>query len=119
MQNYYLVRKGFSGHFIMGSNQLIRVVSLLLLLFPIALRQQSVYAQNSSITTSPGQPAAINPALPHGEIVDLWPSGASGAIGNEEQDKPHLEIFGESGPGQHTAVIVCSGGGYSHLAYDK
>ncbi len=119
MQNCYLDRKGFSGHFIMGSNQLIRAVPLLLLFLPIALRQQCVYAQNPSIATSSGQPTAINPALPHGEIVYLWPSGAPGAMGNEEQDKPHLEIFGASGTGQHPAVIVCPGGGYSHLAYDK
>ena len=40
-------------------------------------------------------------------------------MGAEEQDKPHLEIFGAPGSGQHTAVIVCPGGGYTHLAYDK
>jgi len=58
-------------------------------------------------------------ALPHGQIEYLWPDGAPGAVGTEEQDKPHLEIFGASGQGQHTAVIVCPGGGYTHLAYEK
>ncbi len=119
MQNCYLDRKGSSGHFNMGSNQLIRVIPLLLLLLTAAIRHQSAYAQNPSIAPSSKQPATINLALPQGEIAYLWPSGALGAIGNEEQDKPHLEIFGASGPGRHTAVIVCPGGGYTHLAYDK
>jgi acetyl esterase/lipase len=44
---------------------------------------------------------------------------APAAVGAEEQDKPHLEIFGASGPGLRTAVIVCPGGGYTHLAYEK
>lgn len=57
--------------------------------------------------------------LPHGQIEYLWPAGAPGAVGAEEQDKPHLEIFGASGPRLHTAVIVCPGGGYTHLAYEK
>jgi acetyl esterase/lipase len=60
-----------------------------------------------------------DPALPHGQIEYLWPEGAPGAVGAEEQDKPHLEIFGGFGPGPHTAVVVCPGGGYTHLAYEK
>jgi len=64
-------------------------------------------------------PAAPDAILPHGEIQYLWPSGAPGAVGTEEQDKPHLEIFSGYGPGMHTAVIVCPGGGYTHLAYEK
>jgi acetyl esterase/lipase len=63
--------------------------------------------------------AATDEALPHGEIQYLWPAGAPGAVGTEEQDKPHLEIFGGWGPGPHTAVVVCPGGGYTHLAYEK
>jgi acetyl esterase/lipase len=57
--------------------------------------------------------------LPHGQIQYLWPEGAPGAAGTEEQDKPHLEIFLGYGPAPHTAVIVCPGGGYRNLAYDK
>lgn len=74
---------------------------------------------------APGQaaqtPAApeADPAFPHGTIAYLWPKGAPGAIGTEEQDKPRLEIFTGFGPGPHTAVIVCPGGGYTHLAYEK
>jgi acetyl esterase/lipase len=65
--------------------------------------------------------ASSNAALasPHGEIQYLWPQGAPGAVGTEEQDKPHLEVFNAPGDGPHTAVVVCPGGGYVHLAYDK
>jgi acetyl esterase/lipase len=70
---------------------------------------------------SAAQPAApaTEFAEPHGELQYLWPNGAPGAVGTEEQDKPHLEIFGGYGPGPHTAIVVCPGGGYTHLAYDK
>lgn len=62
----------------------------------------------------------LEAALPHGEIQYLWPNGAPGAVGAEEEDKPHLEIFSGAGAvNAHTAVIVCPGGGYTHLAYEK
>ncbi|MGO8759017.1 MAG: alpha/beta hydrolase [Terracidiphilus sp.] len=69
--------------------------------------------------TAPSAPATPIAALPHGQIEYLWPDGAPGAIGTEEQDKPHFEIFSGYGSGPHTAVIVCPGGGYTHLAYEK
>jgi acetyl esterase/lipase len=64
-------------------------------------------------------PAPLDPALPHGQIQYLWPDGAPGAVGSEEQDKPHLEIFTGYGPAPHTAIVVCPGGGYRNLAYPK
>ena len=64
--------------------------------------------------------AGVEAALPHGEIQYLWPNGAPGALGTLEEDKPHLEIFsGAAAVNAHTAVIVCPGGGYTHLAYEK
>jgi len=77
--------------------------------------QPAAAAQTPAATSAPVVPAA---ALPHGQIEYLWPNGAPGAVGTEEQDKPHLEIFSGYGPGPHTAVIVCPGGGYTHLAYE-
>jgi acetyl esterase/lipase len=77
-------------------------------------RGQSAPVQAAASVVSPPEPA-----LPHGEIEDLWPAGAPGAVGTEEQDKPHLEIFSGYGSGPQTAVIVCPGGGYTHLAYEK
>lgn len=76
-------------------------------------------AQSATAPSPSTAPSAVEIALPHGRIEYLWPNGAPGAAGTEEQDKPHLEIFGASGPGAHTAVIVCPGGGYTHLAYEK
>jgi acetyl esterase/lipase len=76
-------------------------------------------AQSTSATSSAATPPAAEIALPHGEIQYLWTDGAPGAVGSEEEDKPHLEIFGASGAGPHTAVIVCPGGGYRFLAYEK
>jgi len=58
-------------------------------------------------------------ALPHGDVQLLWPAGAPGAVGATDEDKPRLEIFGASGTAPHSAVIVCPGGGYTHLAYEK
>ena len=78
-------------------------------------------ARAQSAPQSPVPVAAIAPdsTLPHGEIQYLWPNGAPGAVGTEEQDKPHLEIFSGFGHAPHTAVIVCPGGGYTHLAYEN
>ncbi len=50
----------------------------------------------------------------------LWPSGAPGALGEEDADKPTITpypVTGERATG--TAVIVCPGGGYLHLSMEK
>jgi acetyl esterase/lipase len=80
-------------------------------LFPAALLLAA------SIANAQTPPPAI--PLPHGEIANLWPTAAPGAVGTEPQDIPHLEIFPATGPGPHTAVIVAPGGGYTSLAYGK
>src|ERR1035441_10590336 len=50
----------------------------------------------------------------------LWPNGAPGAMGNEDADKPSLTIFRASGAEKvPTAVIICPGGSYVHLAMEK
>ena len=83
-------------------------------LFLLAGVGGSKVAQAQAVAVAPAEVAE-----PHGPIELLWPAGAPGAVGAEEQDKPHLEIFGAAGAGPHPAVIVCPGGGYTHLAYDK
>jgi acetyl esterase/lipase len=75
-------------------------------------------AQNPAVNPAASK-GAPDSAMPHGQIEYLWPAGAPGAVGSEEQDKPHLEIFAVAGSGLHAAVVVCPGGGYTHLAYDK
>jgi acetyl esterase/lipase len=55
---------------------------------------------------------------PHPE--PLWPNGAPGALGTAEADTPTLTPYpAPEGRGVGTAVIVCPGGGYLHLAMDK
>ncbi|MEZ6055725.1 MAG: alpha/beta hydrolase [Planctomycetaceae bacterium] len=53
------------------------------------------------------------------EPILLWPTGAPGAKGEEEVDKPSIRIYPATGehPTQ-TAVVICPGGGYGALAYD-
>ena len=51
------------------------------------------------------------------EPILLWPEGAPGAVGKEPADIPTLTAFPapkEKATG--AAIIVCPGGGYSHLA---
>jgi acetyl esterase/lipase len=71
-------------------------------------------------------PAVHTPAdqIPHGPEIRLWDGAAPGAVGTTPADIPHLEFFGASpdaklADGLRTAVIVCPGGGYTSLAYDK
>lgn len=49
----------------------------------------------------------------------LWPQGTPGAVGNADADKPTLTVYlppVEKANG--TAVVICPGGGYGHLAVD-
>ena len=109
------------GRFLFASSWFSRRAGMLLLLLAVALAglQLRSAAQSTTATPAAAPFPAGDVALPHGQIEYLWPAGAPGAVGSEDQDKPHLEIFGASGPGLHTAVIVCPGGGYTHLAYEK
>jgi acetyl esterase/lipase len=50
----------------------------------------------------------------------LWPEGAPGAVGTEDQDKPSIGIYlpaEEKASG--AAVVICPGGGYGNLSVDK
>jgi len=60
--------------------------------------------------------SAQQQARPANEIL-LWPNGAAGALGDRPEDKPSLTPFlTVSGNRTGSAVIVCPGGGYAHLA---
>lgn len=50
------------------------------------------------------------------EAFPLWPAGAPGALGNEPADIPTLTPYFPKEKATGAAVIVCPGGGYSHLA---
>jgi acetyl esterase/lipase len=54
------------------------------------------------------------------QTILLWPDGAPGASGNEDVDKPSLTIYPVSSTEKvPTAVIICPGGSYVHLAMEK
>ena len=56
---------------------------------------------------------AANPQEP----IILWPEGAPAAVGKEPADVPTLTAFpAPKDKATGAAVIVCPGGGYSHLA---
>jgi acetyl esterase/lipase len=49
----------------------------------------------------------------------LWPAGAPGAKGQAEGDKPSLTVFlPDKDKATGVAVVICPGGGYTHLATD-
>ncbi|WP_010586830.1 alpha/beta hydrolase [Schlesneria paludicola] len=51
------------------------------------------------------------------EKIMLWPSGAPGAVGNAETDQPNLTLYAPPADQLNgTAIVVCPGGGYQHLA---
>ncbi len=61
------------------------------------------------------------PAPAGGEREHLlpWPEGAPGALGKEPQDQPRITVYPTSPTkATGTAIVVCPGGGYSHLAMD-
>ena len=61
-----------------------------------------------------GQRRSVTP-----EPVLLWPDGAQGAVGTEDLDRPTLTPYlPEQDRSTGTAVVVCPGGGYGHLAMD-
>jgi acetyl esterase/lipase len=61
-------------------------------------------------------------AQPNGakpDVILLWPNGAPEARGNEEPDKPTLTHYpAPPDKANGTAVVICPGGGYGHLAID-
>jgi acetyl esterase/lipase len=64
--------------------------------------------------SSPAQPRGPAP-----KVELLWPDSAPGALGSGEEDKPSLSIYlPPADKANGTAVVVCPGGGYQHLAVD-
>ena len=50
-------------------------------------------------------------------VIRLWQGVAPGALGNEEKDIPTLTVtLPDSGKANGTAIVICPGGGYEHLA---
>lgn len=62
---------------------------------------------------------APSSGLTQPKTVILWPDGAPGALGNEDRDRPSMDVY--LPPKERTAgaaVVVCPGGGYGALARD-
>lgn len=58
--------------------------------------------------------AALADPLP---AFPLWPNGAPGALGTNDQDKPTLTPYlPEPGKASGAAIVICPGGGYGGLA---
>lgn len=51
--------------------------------------------------------------------ITLWKDGAPNALGNEEKDRPRINVFlPEKDRADGAAVLICPGGGYRGLAID-
>lgn len=52
-------------------------------------------------------------------VMALWPNGAPGAKGDQPADRPTLALYRPREARRNgSAVVVCPGGGYQHLALD-
>lgn len=61
---------------------------------------------------------ALAAQAPKGEL--LWPDGAPGALGAQEEDKPSMTPYtAPENKRSGTGVIVCPGGSYRSLSMDK
>src|SRR5277367_377603 len=60
---------------------------------------------------------AVAAAPPARQTVLLWPEGAPGAQGTNNEDQPKFTVYLPTAP-IRTGVLVCPGGGYQNLAMD-
>jgi acetyl esterase/lipase len=64
------------------------------------------------------QPPA--PLLQEPQTILLWPSGAPGALGQEDRDKPAITVYmPPNTTGPMTAVIIAPGGSYARLSMNN
>ncbi|UCD29717.1 MAG: alpha/beta hydrolase [Planctomycetota bacterium] len=69
----------------------------------------------SAVEKQKQQPAPVK--IP--QVILLWPEGAPGAVGNEDQDQPTLSVYlPPKEKANKTSVIVYPGGGYRKLSMD-
>jgi acetyl esterase/lipase len=63
--------------------------------------------------------ALITPAMAQVPTL-LWPDGAPGAVGTQDEDRPTLTIYlPPADKASGAGVVICPGGGYAHLAMEK
>jgi len=66
----------------------------------------------TEVSRAEGPTAEVPPV----DAIKLWPNGAPGALGSTTDDIPTLTPFIPKDKVNGSAVIVCPGGGYQHLA---
>jgi acetyl esterase/lipase len=81
----------------------------LVLILSISFQMTFGIAQTPSAQTAPGAE----------KTVLLWPSGAPGARGDADEDKPSLTVFLPASNPTKTGVVIAPGGSYQHLAMEK
>jgi acetyl esterase/lipase len=84
------------------------MTNLVLFLFPVCVFSVA-FAQNSNQPS----PTASNQPAP----IPLWANGAPGAKGDAPDDVPSVQLYQPpADKASGAAIVVCPGGGYSHLA---
>ena len=65
--------------------------------------------------------SALLGAAPRAQTVELlWPKGAPGAKDTTAASKPSLTVYAaDPKKAMGTSVVICPGGGYDHLAFEK
>ena len=75
-------------------------IFILIMIVPLVIPMKDLHAQSKTI--------------------ELWPNGAPGAVGNRPEDTPAIvPFFAPKDTATGAAIIVCPGGGYSHLSEIK
>lgn len=84
-----------------------------------------------SLLVAIGAVSSLRAAPLDGAVITLWPEGVPGSLGSAEEEvlddgryrlvhEPTLSYFAPAtDAAAGTAVIVCPGGGYNHLAFHK
>jgi len=64
--------------------------------------------------------APAPPLMQEPQTILLWPSGAPGALGAEDRDKPAITVYmPPNTTGPMTAVIIAPGGSYARLSMNN
>jgi acetyl esterase/lipase len=99
------------------SKELLRMKRLLAWLVLAAGTLSAGLAQTPAVTAQPpaGRGGGLN--TPPQDIL-LWTTGAPGALGDADTDKPSVTFYRAARGAIGTAVVVAPGGGYGALAMD-
>ena len=86
---------------------------------PISIYSVFLVSALFQTTLCLSQPS-VTPPVPGAEkTVLLWFTGAPGALGEEDTDKPSLTIFIPAVNPTKTGVVIAPGGSYQHLSMEK